>query len=197
MLLLLAILLVLGLMIWPTRPTGQVGSAAEALQLRDKLVMLDRAIRDQKTAQADISESEVNAYLKKLLEQTAGAGRSSGNVSVQSVTLSLDPMAWDLHCLTSWMGLPISFNVSGQPEWTKAGFHLNPDRLRFGHMPWPRSVRGWITRRLVVLFDNLDRERFVLDRVVIHSSINQHVRVETAHPRDVTGLEYEGNDHER
>lgn len=177
---LLGLLAVLGLLLWPTEPSGLIGTDEDARSLHGKLVTLDGAIRGGTYARSEVTEQEINAYLSALLRPPDIDGSASDTRFVaESVVVSLDEGSLTVHVLTSWRGLNVSYEIEGRPVWNESGFALDPQRVQLGHLTMPGAAGDWLAQRVAVIFERLESERFVLDHLTIHDGKKHRLRVET------------------
>jgi uncharacterized membrane protein len=179
---LVALLTVLGLLLWPTKPVGQAGTEGDSTRLRAKLTSLHEAISINRFLAGEITEEEVNAYLAALLKHTGERqpeGAPARRLTTQSIVISVAPESMVVHILAGWGPLALSYEVVGSPVLTDAGFGLVVATTRLGHLPMPGASRAWLAARLSGVFANLSEERHILDHLALIELKEQKVRVET------------------
>lgn len=179
---LVALLTVLGLLLWPTTPAGQRGTEGDSTRLRAKLTSLHEAMSHNRFLAGEITEAELNAYLAVLLKNTAAQdpeGARAGRLTTQSIVISVEPNAMVVHILAGWGPLKLSYEVVGTPRLSEAGFGFEVASTRLGHLPMPGASRAWLAERLSGVFANLNEERRILENLALIELKEQKMRVET------------------
>ncbi len=165
---LVALMALVGMMLWPVEPAGVVGSEADAGVYYEKTLHLEESLRRQRQVRVVIEESEINGYLQALMKHSESQGEqpSRTRLAPKDVNVSFTADHFVVHILAGWGPARLSYELTGRPaDLSSTGFRIQVDRLRVGHVPMPVGVKDWLARRLLAVFDRLERERYILDRV--------------------------------
>jgi len=163
-LLVLALGLVLGLMMWPTAAGGDVGGHREAQIFRSKLIRLEAALRQGMGCVVWISERELNAYLRDLVEQSARGEGAKGRL-IGGISVVIDSDTIRVHVVRRWLGWRLTYELDGRVGESNGGPAVSIEAARIGHMPLPKVMARALGRRLAGLFVGLRRERSVFENL--------------------------------
>ncbi len=171
---------VLALLVWPSAPQGATGTEEEGMTCFDKLADLYVAIHDNRALYRIVTEPEVNGYLDLLLaEATETQARSGLGMTVRSINLSFTENTFIVHILAEWKILRLTYEIEGRPRLEDGGFEIEVLRYSLGHLPIPAPLRQRFAERLLPLFEQMDRERYVLDHLARIDLAPQRARLIT------------------
>lgn len=174
------LLAVLALLLWPTAPQGAPGTEEEGMTCFDKLADLYAAINDNRPLYRILNEAEVNGYFGLLLAEATEAQASSGlGMDVRSINLSFTENTFIVHILAEWKIVRLTCKIEGRPRLDDARFEVEVLQLSLGHLPIPGPFRQRFSERLLPLFEQMERERYVLDHVARIDLAPQRVRLIT------------------
>lgn len=179
---LVALIGLVGMMLWPVDSAGVPGTDADAGEYYDKVLHLEQSLRRQRQVRVVINESEVNGYLRALMKHSEAGNETPSRTRLvpKGVNVSFTDEHFVVHILAGWGPARLSYELTGRPgESSSKGFSVQVDRLRVGHVPMPIGVRDWLARRLLAVFDRLERERFILDRVDAFEMREKRIRLST------------------
>ena len=158
-----AVVTMIALAFWPPTDNGLRGDSEEARACGSKLGTMAMAIATNHSAERTLSESEINAHLRRLIEQNQDAQKSRG------LTLGLTGLSVDLGSESSalfvngrFLVVPLVFEaryVTGEPP--------NPLRLRslrLGHLPLIGPFKALVASQMKALLAALPTESTVLTR---------------------------------
>jgi hypothetical protein len=152
------------LIVWPVRPTGQTGRAAEARQMRAKLDNLIAAPEMGRVVSEVVTEAEVNGYLADLVSRNQGASPSEGmRLGVEGINMTFTSGRFVAHILAKWGPLSLSYEVKGSAGVQADRLDVRVAGARWGHLPLPGPAAAIVSRRVSAVFSRLDREREMLD----------------------------------
>jgi len=175
----LGLLAVLGLLVWPTQPTGAAGTQADGNVLYAKLRELDRAQRTGVTLRHIVPENEINGYFSGLLAERATPGAGGGQLDTQDIRVSLAPGEVTVHITASLSFLTLTYEVTGQPMLSNRGFQFEPHRVTMGHLPLPGFIGDLVASRIAAVFANLEKEKSILEGLAFMEVDANRVRVAT------------------
>lgn len=163
---LLGLAAAVGLILWQSEVRGAVGTPDEAERLYAKLRRLEGVISAGQGVDEWITETEVNAYLARVVEHTNQASSSSPRqVRVTGINLSFTRDHLIALILAEWGPLKLSYEMTGIPRAGEAAFELKLVAARLGHLPLPGAVRDRVARQVAPVFARMNRERNILDHL--------------------------------
>jgi hypothetical protein len=166
MVVLVTLLVVLTLLVWPTTPEGESGSAEDGLACFEKLAELYEAIGEGKRLERIFTEAEVNGYFVELLAEAVPDGlETPRGLHMRAINLSFTEAEFIVHILAEWKVLRLTYEVAGQPRLRDGRFEVDVSRVSMGHLPVPGPLKQHFAGRLMPLFEQMDRERYVLDNL--------------------------------
>jgi hypothetical protein len=159
------LLLVLGLILWPTQPQGETGVQADAYAALDAMRVLERGIEREQVVYRDFTEEGVNAYLQMRLGVADEGGEEavSGEGNVKYLNVVFTDGGFAGHIEARWSFLRLTYAVEGAFDGADDGVRLVLDRLAIGHLPMPGPLRSLILRQMQPLVQAFELERYVLD----------------------------------
>ena len=159
------LLLAIVQMMRPVAPAGSTGNAQDVQRLRQKLSLFKGAVMDGKASSQRLSEVELNAYLTDLLARSATPdAMDSLRYRLLKVNLAVEPAAVVVVLRASLGPVPLSYEVTGAPRVDGKRFAFAPTAARFGHLPLPGPLRGWMAGRVYGVFSQMLDERSLLDQ---------------------------------
>jgi hypothetical protein len=179
MALFLGLLAVLGLLVWPSQPTGMAGTVEDGRVLYDKLRDLDRALRTSVTVRQIIPEKEINGYFAYLLAERAAPSAGAGQLDTQDIRIHLTPGEATVHIKAKLSFLTLTYEITGQPSLENRRFLFNAQRVKMGHLPLPGFIGDRLETRVAAVFRNLKQEREILDDLAFMAIEENRVRVAT------------------
>ena len=104
-----ALLAVLGLLVWPATPEGQLGTNVDGDACFDKLAALYQAIQTDRHRVETVTEAEANAYLSDLVADAVPPPQSAATLlEVRGVNLRFTSRAVIVHVSTAWRGIRLT-----------------------------------------------------------------------------------------
>lgn len=156
----------LGLVFWPTSPSGAAGDGREGLLFSAKLNRLEQAAMNAQPITETASEAELNGYLLEVLRRNPQISQSSGmTMGIEALNLRLRPDGFLLYVGARWSMIPLTYEIRGMPRVNGRQFTVEILPSRWGHLPLPKSASSWLADRVGALFAQLSRERALLDRL--------------------------------
>lgn len=161
-----ALLAVLGLLVWPATPEGQLGTDEDGDACFDKLAALYQAIQTDRHRVETVTEAEANAYLFDLVADAVPPPQSAATLlEVRGVNLQFTPHAVIVHVSTAWRGVQLTYELTGTPRLQDDQFVFAIDGFALGHLPLPGPLQQQLADRVAPLFEHMERERYVLDHL--------------------------------
>lgn len=155
---------VVGMILWPAQIECARGIAKDAASLQVKIRRLERAVAATAYVYDVITEHEVNAFLQKVLEDNPGIAKSEGmQLGIEKLCVRFTPDEMKVFLLANWGALRLSYEVVGVPEIRDRRFRLVLRYGRFGHLPLPGPVAGWMGERIARALSEFKNERRLLD----------------------------------
>lgn len=155
---LLALLTVLGLVLWPIPPSGQVGGEHEIETLSAKIGQAKHAIEYRQGVNLQISDAEINAALAEGLRQTEQTGRRK----LVAVRMAFAPGRIRVGADTRIGPVRLTYDVTGVPGTINGAFAFKPKQARFGHLPIPAPAVPLVANRLAQVFSRMEDEKSIL-----------------------------------
>lgn len=158
------------LALWPAPLEGRKGNAADALQARKKIILLEKGLSP---ASQILNEREINAYLVLLLYNVRPV-RTQGvwTTVIRAVEVAIHPNAVTFSTESVWgpqtfgslkMGpWPVTHQVTVAPVRSPRGFEWVIKGGRIGHLPLPGPLSAPLTAVLRPLLAASVRERNLL-----------------------------------
>lgn len=165
MLVMLAVLAGLGLLLWPVKPVGAVGSEEDAQRLEQKLQVLRAAAGAGRRAAQIVTEAEVNACMARAVAGQGEGIRSPVGLRIRGVRMGFTPGHLTVVVLANWGVLPLSYELDCAPEAGPGGFRANVRLARWGHLPLPGPAATWMAERVGRVFAGMAEERALLARL--------------------------------
>ncbi len=160
----IALVVILGLGLWPEAITGQKGSLTDARQAYGKIKRLESTISAGLVAKEIFSEPEANGYLAALIEHNMkNAPPPRFRLGVREINLSFTPENITVLILAKWGPAILTYEMRGIPSVENGRFGMKLTGLRWGHLPIPDPINHWILGRLEGIFKALERERRILE----------------------------------
>jgi hypothetical protein len=165
---LLGLLAAIGLILWPITPTGATGTPEQAAQFRAKILQLESAIAEERAASAEFSEAEVNAHLAQIVRyaQSQNPTQEVWELKLEGIHVALQPDQFVFLMTASRSPLMLSYEMVGSPVAGSKPMQLKISKVRWGHLPIPVPVSGWLTDRISLIVLSMTRERTVLEHSV-------------------------------
>lgn len=169
--LLVLVLLVgsLGLILWPASSSSPEGTSVAAKEARAKVQRLRDATRRGAEVTVELSEEEINGYLKALLYQGQKRNQhvTTGKSEVQSVTVDLKSSKVEVVIKGKLYGkVPVSYKVTGTPVVGGGQFQFTPSGGSVGHFPMIGPAAKLPIKRVAAVMGTLRNEQAALNRVV-------------------------------
>lgn len=163
----LAMLVVLGLLLWPTPLAGQRGPEAEVTALLGQRQALVRAVEARQEVKLEASELALNAYLDATLKagQRQEAVVGAWMMRLDAVNVAVQPGVVIVTTLAHWGPLAITWEVSGVPQVAERHFALVVKSGRIGHLGLPQVGADWMASRMAVLMNRWGADRELLDQL--------------------------------
>lgn len=163
---LLALLAVLGLMLWAPHPEGEIGTEQQGYECYQKILDLYEAGRAGRTLVHDFSEAEVNAYLAIRVDDKASGDASTGRgLALQSINLRFTDDHFLVHIGTSWNFLNIRYIIEAKPFVESRGVKVNIKRVELGRLPIPAPLHLTFSSRMLPIVQALEEEWIMLGNV--------------------------------
>lgn len=162
---LLLALVVVGLMVWPTQPTGQPGGNDQATEAQRIIVRLYDAAKNNIRARVVLSEPALNAYFASVLR--SGQGESGGGswLKLESINVSWDETSTQVHMALKLGPVTITHFIEGTPSVGGGVFVFDIDRARMGHLPLPGPAASISSGAIGRALADLEHERFILEHL--------------------------------
>ena len=155
------------LMLWPEKPQGSVGTAADADQYAARMFQLEEGIKRRQSTVQIFQEREVNAYLAKLIEHNqAAANEQKRRMSLTGINLKVRDADLVAVVTVRQGSVYFTYSLYLTPSVVDGKVVFQVDRFAWGHLPIPVYARDWLVRRIVEMFAGLKSERTVLDHAV-------------------------------
>jgi len=162
----IALLAVLALLLWPVPPDGKTGGEADYRQCTLQLQALLDAQRAGRSQSQVFTESEMNAYLSRVLEQRQRMASAEGlQMTLASVKLIILKDMVRVQMLTRFGVVRLSYEIVGRPVLENGVFTFRTEQARWGHLPAPGPLKNWVAGRMAPVFLGMELERQVVDNV--------------------------------
>ncbi len=162
----LALLLVLGLLVWPPELQGTVGDEAAAQSCFNKLADLYELIEFGGRGSRVFSEQETNAYLAELQTEAEPPLQGSAlNLTLDIIRLHLqdDQVVVQVHA--RWRFITLAHTLTGTPRIADGRFMLDVQHAALGRLPMVGPFQSMVVDRVVPVFAAMAREQQVLDNL--------------------------------
>lgn len=156
---------VLGLLLWPATPQGAVGDEEDARAAFDSLSVLYDAIQRDRSVRRTITEEGANAYLARLVGEAETAPDQRGlTFDLQTINLTFTADSIIVHIATAWKFMRLTYTLQGRPVIHDDGpLSLDLEHVALGRLPLPSFVKEQFAKRLVPLYEVMEREQVVLN----------------------------------
>ncbi len=162
----LAVLGVVGLLLWPVRVPVAPAGEGQVESYLGKLAGLRDAIEAGHLTAEVFTEAEINGFLAKRLAGTAGAGEARGlRLALHALHVNVSDRLVTVTVLAGYGPVRLSYQVSGQPVIGTRQVTFPLASARVGHLPFPGPAGNWVASKVMQAFTGLEEERFVLDHV--------------------------------
>ncbi len=177
---LVVLLAILVLLVLPAEPRGLAGTEEDGRACFDKLSELFDAIERGAPLQRVFHETEVNGYFEVLLDEAVTDPLDQGRgLNVRAINLSFTDQTFIVHIRANWHMLQLTYEVEGRPVLQERGFETEVVRVTLGHLPIPGPMQERFAERLLPLFEQMERERYVLDHLSRIDLAPRQVRLTT------------------
>lgn len=177
---LVTLLGVLVLLLWPAAPEGMPGTEEDGRVCFEKLAELYEAIDNDAALERVFREQEVNGYFDVLLAETEAARpETTRGLNMRAINLSFTDRSFVVHIRAEWKVLQLSYEVEGRPRLRDGRFDMEVLRVSIGHLPLPGPLRQRFAARFLPLFEQMERERYVLDHLSHIDLAPRRVRLST------------------
>ncbi len=180
LILLTALLVLLAALLWPLQPDGREGERDQAELMYHAILDFEESIRRGERAILIVREEEINAYLNALVAHMDElAERDPFQLETRNINVSFTPEYVFVHILNTWGPLRLSYEAVGKPYADESGASMEIKRLSMGRVPVPAPFRNRLAMRLSRIFEEMDRELFILRHVTRVDMRDQVVRLIT------------------
>lgn len=164
LLVLLALLVALVQLLRAVSPEGRLGTDADAARFAVRLNHLQSGALNGEPVEETLPEAELNGYLHHLLTNSPSRSAESFiKADLTGIRAQLLPGTLVVVWTARVGALPLSYEVTCTPNFADSGLQFVLLHVRMGHLPLPGPVGEWASRRLVRMFDNLEREQMLLN----------------------------------
>jgi hypothetical protein len=163
--LVLGILALLGFMLWPPIPLGEVGEKDLAKEYESTRSDLIEACKNGIEIRSVLPERAINAYALDVVN-TYNQNSGGGFATLSDVNISIDKTEIEVMATMKFGPVPLGYVISGSPVVGSGDFGFQVDRVHVGHLPVPGPLVGFVSEQIVRIFEGLEPERFVLNNIV-------------------------------
>ncbi|HMO50976.1 MAG TPA: zinc ribbon domain-containing protein [Kiritimatiellia bacterium] len=178
---LLGLMATLGLLCWPAVPAGDAPSAEGARVVPAKMSALRGAIMRRNDVTETFSEADINAHLQATLvrpDPAAGGYR----LVLRDVRLAVGPDRVEVWMKSALGPLPISYTADVDVRREDGRFIFAPGAVRIGRLPVPGPVRTRTLGQMTGIFQQLQEEWALLNRLPVVNPRDGLLEVSTTAP---------------
>lgn len=162
----LGLLVVLVLLLWPKAPGGAVGDAEDAERAHNQLAALHRAVQQNLPLTHTFSEAEANAYLAHLMSSAdPDEVTTAHGFQIQAVNLTFTADTVWVHIEAGWQIVTLTYAIELVPITDEAGLRVDVKHVVLGHLAVPGVLQERFAGRVWPVFEQMERERWVLDHM--------------------------------
>jgi hypothetical protein len=178
-LVLLAIIAAAALIFWPVEPVGEVGDAAQAQEMNESITRLYDACEQGIALEAIVNERAINAHLAETVSRQNAAG--GDGPTLDTINVMIDKGLGVRVVTKVKLGpVPLVYTLTGIPVTGPDGFRMNVTEAKLGILPIPPALQEkLVVSKVRRVFEGLEPERFVLDRLDKMEAARAKVRVTT------------------
>ncbi len=177
----LGLLAVLGLLCWPTAPAGDAPSANGSGIVKDQMSALRVAIMRKVEKRETFAEADLNAHLNTVIRNAAPGGGFS--LQLQEVRIDLRDGAVEAWTRSALGPLTITYSSLARVEEAADGRKtFRAAEARIGHLPLPGPLRDRVVGQLASMFQMLQEEQLLLQRLTTVHFVDGAVHTATAAP---------------
>lgn len=161
----LLLLAALVLMMQPVPAAGRLGNRADANELGRKLTTVQDAVMEGRATSQQLLEHEINAYLVEILRRTPTTQRSWLGADLKAVNLRLADGRVVAVYLVEAGPFKLTQEITVELRRNEDRWSYAVRSLRVGRLSMPAPLGKLLSRRAARVFEGLNREREMLDRV--------------------------------
>ncbi|HMO03963.1 MAG TPA: zinc ribbon domain-containing protein [Kiritimatiellia bacterium] len=177
----LGLLAVLGLLCWPAAPAGDPPSVNGSGIVKDQMSALRVAIMRKVEKRETFSEADLNAHLNAVI-RNGGTGGGM-NLQLREVRIDLRDGAVEAWTRSSLGPLTITYSSLARVEEGAGGRKtFRATDARIGHLPLPGPLRDRVVGQLASMFQMLQEEQLLLQRLATVELVDGAVHTATAAP---------------
>jgi len=152
-----------GLCLWPRVPAGEVGDTVAQHEGRMKMARLHDAAAGGLDFTGGMAETEINAYLMSLLQESRGNGATPTFADLSDINIDISEDSVTVVAVASLGVVQVSYLLEGLPQAGDQGFVFAIQRAELGHLPIPGPGQAWVAGRVRAIFAGMEPERNVLE----------------------------------
>ncbi|HMP89314.1 MAG TPA: zinc ribbon domain-containing protein [Kiritimatiellia bacterium] len=178
----LGLLLILTLLCWPATPIGQAPAADGASRYQQKSSNLRGAILRKSDVTETFSEEEINAHLNGRLIQPSSGGLLT--LEPREIRIALNPTQVTVWLKSALGPLSITYTTTSDIVPREDGrMTLKSGSVKIGQLPLPGALSERPLRQIKTLFNTLQDDLALLNRLLHVEVQDNAVEVATFNPR--------------
>ncbi len=165
--------------LWPVQPVGEVGDAAQAEEFSESIKRLYDACENGIRLEAIVNERAINAHLAETVKRHQAEG--GGGPALDNINVMIDKGLGVRVVTKVKLGpVPLTYTITGVPIAGQGPFRMDIREAKLGILPIPPAAQdALVVSKMKRIFEGLEPERFVLDRLEKIEAARAKVRVTT------------------
>lgn len=165
--------------LWPVEPVGEVGDEAQAKEFSESIKRLYDACENGIRMESIINERAINAHLAETVSKQQVTG--GGGPTLDTINVMIDKGLGVRVVTKVKLGpVPLTYTLTGVPIAGQGPFRMEVREAKLGILPIPPAAQdALVVSKLKRVFEGLEPERFVLDRLEKIEAARAKVRVTT------------------